>query len=55
MTYFKSIKTDKYYRIDRSGKRALVLVPDGFWKRTHFRPADLTGYPFIAVKGIKDV
>ena len=54
MTIFKNVETGRFYRIDHTGKRVLWLDSNGFWRDFWFRseylrPADLTGYPFIAV------
>lgn len=50
MTYFRSVKTGDYFRIDHTSKRVVRLSSRGDWVRTGLRPADMSGFPFIAVK-----
>ena len=47
MTYFKNVETGRFYRFKNS--RVLFHIA-GLWRISDtYRPADLTGYPFIAV------
>lgn len=50
ITYFKNIKTGRFYRVNLRHKNALVMTNDGYWVRSErYKNADLPGYPFIAV------
>lgn len=51
MTYFKNVKSGRFYRVNYRHHKALYMSKCGNWIRSvKYRNADLSGYPFIAVK-----
>lgn len=52
MTYFKNVENGNIYRISNTGTRVYWRYPgQSVWFLSEaWRPADLSGYPFIAVK-----